>query len=177
MKLVYLLTITVSNLLTARCEPFVLADGALIIPVGSVLVGAVFVLRDLIQMKHGRADTYTVIARATVLSMALCIITGETAHVAVASLAAFLASEVLDTEVFTRMRGNLIGRILLSGTVGGALDSIIFVVLGLSPIGAGVLPWSLVPAAVSGQVVTKLLLQFVAAGWLILRNPERETKP
>lgn len=177
MRIAYLLIITASNLLTAKLDPFILAGGTLIVPVGSVLVGAVFVLRDLIQIRHGRSATYTTIAQATFLSVALSYITGETAHVAVASLVAFLAGEIFDTEIFTRTRGTLASRILLSGVVGGTLDSVIFVMLGLSPVGAASLPWSLVPAAILGQVSVKLLLQFAAAGWLMLRNPERKRNP
>lgn len=175
MRTAYLLLIAASNLLTAKIPPFVLAEGVLIIPVGSVLVGAVFVLRDLIQMQHGRADTYITIARATFLSAALCIITGETAHIALASLMAFLAGEVIDTEIFTRVRSTLANRVLLSGLVGGTLDSVVFVVFGMSPAGANILPWSLVPAAVLGQVVAKLLLQFVAAGWCYKTTKGRGT--
>lgn len=174
MRIAYLLLIAASNLMTAKFDPFVLAEGALIIPVGSIFVGTVFVLRDLIQMKHGRASTYTVIIWATGLSMSLNILTGETAHVALASLIAFLVGEIVDTEVFTRKSGNLASKVLLSGIVGGTLDSVVFVTFGLSPIGAAVLPWDLVPACILGQVVAKLLLQFLAAGWLARRKLERE---
>lgn len=167
--------ITASNLLTAKLDPFVLADGVLIVPVGSVFVGAVFVLRDMIQLRHGLTATYLTIAWATGLSLILGFLTGETPHVATASLAAFLVGEIVDTEIFTRTRRTLANRVLLSGAIGGTLDSIVFVVLGLSPLGAEVLPWALIPAAILGQVVAKLLLQFMAAGWLLLRNPERKT--
>lgn len=175
MRITYLLIITASNLLTAKIDPFVLAGGALVIPVGSVLVGAVFILRDMIQLRHGRTATYIAIVRATILSMSLSICMGETAHIALASLVAFLAGEIIDTEVFTRTRGTLASRVMLSGVVGGTLDSVAFVVLGLSPLGAGVLSWASIPAAILGQVVAKLLLQLTAAGWLLLRNPERKT--
>lgn len=173
MRIAYLLLITVSNLLTAKFDPFVLADGVLIIPVGSILVGALFVLRDMIQLRRGRPATYRVIAWATGVSMGLSYILGEPVQVAWASLIAFTASEIIDTEIFTRTRSTLANRILLSGVVGGTIDSIVFVIVGLSPVGSGALSWSLVPAAIFGQVIAKLLLQIAASGWLALKKGGR----
>lgn len=173
MRLLYLLLIALSNVLTAKFNPFVLAGGLLVIPVGSLFAGAVFVLRDLVQMKHGRANTYRLILWATFLSVALSIALGDTAHVAAASLVAFFLSEAIDTELFSRMRTSLGERVLVSGAVGGCLDSTIFVVYGLSPLASGVLPWDVVPFAVLGQTLVKLLVQFVAAGWLLLKKGGR----
>jgi uncharacterized PurR-regulated membrane protein YhhQ (DUF165 family) len=170
MRLLYLLLIALSNVLTAKFNPFVLAGGLLVIPVGSLFAGAVFVLRDLVQMKHGRANTYKLILGATFLSVALSHALGNTAHVAAASMVAFFISEAADTELFSRMRTSLVKRVLVSGTVGGCLDSTIFVVLGLSPWASGILPWNLVPFAILSQTLVKLLVQLVAAGWLILRR-------
>ena len=173
MRLLYLLLIALSNVLTAKFNPFVLAGGFLVIPVGSLFAGAVFVLRDLVQMKHGRTNTYKLILWATLLSVALSHALGDTAHVAAASMTAFLLSEALDTELFSRMRASLSKRVLVSGALGGCLDSTIFVVFGLSPIAANVLPWDVVPFAIFGQTLVKLLVQFMAAGWLISKKGGR----
>lgn len=174
MRFLYLLTIAAANVLTAKFDPLFLAGGVLIIPVGSVLAGAVFVLRDMVQLIHGRANTYKLILWATLLSVALSYALGDTAHVAVASMAAFFVSEAVDTEIFTRLHRSLSARVLVSGVVGGFLDSIIFVVFGLSPMGAGMLPWNLVPFAIMGQILVKLLAQVVAgfAAWSKLRRLE-----
>ena len=59
-------------------------------------------------------------------------------------------------------------RVLYSGIVGGIFDSVIFVILGLSPIGSGVLPWVAVPYAIVGQLVFKTLMQFI--GCLIIKR-------
>lgn len=173
MRLLYLLLIALSNVLTAKFNPFVLAGGLLVIPVGSLFAGAVFVLRDLVQMKHGRSNTYKLILGATFLSVALSRALGDTAHVAAASMAAFFVSEAIDTELFSRMRASLTKRVLVSGAVGGCLDSTIFVVFGLSPLAANTLPWGIVPFAVLGQTLVKLLVQLVAAGGLVLRKGGR----
>ena len=162
MRFLYLLTIAAANVLTAKFDPLFLAGGVLIIPVGSVLAGAVFVLRDMVQLIHGRTNTYKLILWATLLSVTLSHALGDTAHVAAASMAAFFVSEAVDTEIFTRLRTSLSARVLVSGVVGGFIDSTIFVVFGLSPMGAGVLPWNLVPFAIMGQILAKLLAQVVA---------------
>ena len=170
MRSLYLLLIIVANLLTAKFNPLDLFDGALIVPVGSIFAGVVFVLRDLVQMKHGKTATYKLITCATALSAGLSILLGDTAHVAAASVAAFFASEAIDTEIFSRLRKPLATRILLSGIVGGCVDSALFVVLGLSPFGANMLTWAAVPSAIAGQMLVKILAQLPAAGWVLTRR-------
>lgn len=54
-------------------------------------------------------------------------------------------------------------RVFYSGIVGGFLDSIVFVVVGLSPLGAGFIPWAAVPAAIVGQIIVKTVMQMVGA--------------
>jgi uncharacterized PurR-regulated membrane protein YhhQ (DUF165 family) len=175
MRFLYLLLIAAANLLTAKFDPLVMAGGTLIIPVGSLFAGAVFILRDLVQLKHGKRKTYTTILWAAALSAVLSVGLGDTAHVAVASVAAFFASEAADTEIFSRLRRSLLARILLSGVVGGCLDSILFVLLGLSPLGANMIPWETVPSAVLGQMLVKIGVQVVAAVYLLIRQ-ERNKK-
>lgn len=174
MRSLYLLLIAATNVLTAKFDPFVLCGGFLIIPVGSLFAGAVFVLRDKVQMKHGRRKTYTTILYAAIFSAITSLLLGDTAHVAVASVAAFFVSEAADTEVFSRVRSSLAARVAISGIVGGCLDTAVFVVLGLSPLGANMLPWSAVPFAMLGQVLAKTGVQIVAAGCLLLKEKARK---
>lgn len=170
MRSLYLLLIAAANLLTAKFDPLALAGGALIVPVGSLFAGAVFILRDMVQLKHGKRKTYTTILWAAALSAVLSVGLGDTAHVAVASVVAFFASEAADTEIFSRLRSSLVARVLLSGVVGGCVDSILFVLLGLSPLGAGMVPWAVVPSAVLGQMLVKVGVQIATAGYLLVRN-------
>lgn len=172
MRSLYLLLIAAANLLTAKFDPLILAGGALIVPLGSLFAGAVFILRDLVQMKHGKQKTYTTILGAAALSAVLSVGLGDTAYVAVASVVAFFASEAADTEIFSRVRRSLAARVLLSGIVGGCLDSVLFVLLGLSPLGAGMIPWAAVPSAVLGQMLVKVLVQFAAFLFIALRRKE-----
>lgn len=159
MIFLYLSIIVLSNVITAMFPPFSLFDGLLLIPTGSVFAGTTFMLRDFVQLRHGKQITYAAIAGATILSATISWIMGDTAFIAAASVIAFLVSESIDTEIFSRMKKSLGWRVILSGIVGGIADSIIFVVLGLSPIGATMLTWSVVPYAVLGQTIIKAVVQ------------------
>lgn len=170
MRFLYLLLIAAANLLTAKFDPLILAGGTLIVPLGSLFAGAVFILRDMVQLKHGRWKTYTAILLSAALSAVLSLCLGDTGHVAAASVVAFFVSETADTEIFTRVRRSLATRILLSGIVGGCLDSVLFVILGLSPVGAGMISWESVPSAVLGQMLVKLVVQFTAFLYLSSRK-------
>lgn len=176
MRFLYLLTIAVANILTAKFRPFILFDGLLIIPVGSLLVGATFMLRDVVQVKHGKRKTYRAILIALLLSAVMSVALGDTIHVAMASAAAFFVSEAIDTEIFTRLRRSIASRVLWSGFVGGTVDSAIFVIFGLAPIGAEVLTWAEVPFAIIGQTAIKAVVQIAAIviGWSHLRRLEEE---
>ncbi|ERM19692.1 hypothetical protein P615_10110 [Brevibacillus laterosporus PE36] len=80
-----------------------------------------------------------------------------------ASIITFAVSETTDTEIYSRLKLPFHLRVAYSGIVGGVLDSIIFVVIGLSPLGANILPWTAVFLAIVGQIIVKTLVQLVAA--------------
>ena len=177
MRCLYLLLIVASNLITAKFNPIVIANGILIIPMGSLFAGAIFVLRDFVQIKHGKNKTYLTIFFAAVLSALSSAIIGDTVHVALASIIAFFISEAADTEIFSVIKNSLPVRVLLSGIIGGCLDSVIFVILGLSPIGANMLAWRLVPYAILGQMLTKAIVQIAALIYLIIfKNYKKEAE-
>ena len=50
-----------------------------------------------------------------------------------------------------------------SGLVGGTLDSVVFVIIGLSPIGADFIPWGAIPVAILGQWFFKIGIQAIGA--------------
>lgn len=155
----YILSIVIANIVTARFAPLDL--GLLIIPWGTLLVGCTFIFRDLVQQQIGRKKTYFVILIALMLSAISSFILGDTLWIAFASAFSFLISEASDTEIFTRFKGSFANRVLFSGIVGGVLDSAIFAIIGLSPIGAGYLPWEVVPYAILGQALVKCFMQFI----------------
>jgi len=159
--LFYLLSIVIANVLTARFAP--LEFGVFIVPMGTLFVGATFIFRDLVQNKYGRAKTYLFILIALVLSALVSFMLGDTLMIVMASALSFVIAETADTEIYTRLKLPMAWRILYSGIVGGFLDSVIFVIVGLSPLGAGILPWEAVPTAILGQIIVKTVIQMFGA--------------
>lgn len=157
--ILYLLSIVAANIITAKFAPLTL--GVFIIPYGSFLIGATFILRDLTQNQIGKKKTYFVILTALLLSAITSYLLGDGLYIVSASLIAFLVSETVDTEIYTKLKLKLEYRVLYSGLFGGLLDSTIFVVIGLSPIGAGFLKWNQVVAAIVGQIIIKSVMQFI----------------
>lgn len=158
--LFYVAAIVIANIVTASFAP--LSLGAFLIPCGTLFIGLTFILRDLVQNQHGKATTYKVIGLALLISAISSSLLGDTLWIVFASACAFLVSETTDTEIYSRLKLPMSWRVLYSGIVGGVLDSVIFVVIGLSPIGANFVPWEFVPMAILGQVIVKTLLQMAA---------------
>ena len=164
--ILYLLSIVIANVVTARFAP--MQFGVFIVPMGTLFVGATFIFRDLVQNKYGRVKTYLFIFTALGLSALVSFSLGDTLMIVVASALSFVIAETADTEIYTRLKLPMAWRVFYSGIVGGFLDSVVFVVIGLSPLGAGMLPWEAIPTAILGQVIVKTVIQM--AGALILHQ-------
>ena len=160
----YLLAIVLANVITAAFMPLQL--GMFLIPYGTWLIGATFVLRDMMQKKYGRKVAYKAIFVALVLSAITSKLLGDTLAITFASAVSFLISESADTEIYTRFKVTFLKRVFTSGLVSSFLDSAIFIVLGLSPLISGFLPWEAVPNAIGGQFIVKTLMQVL--GVLVL---------
>lgn len=157
----YLAAIIIANIITATVTPARIFG--FIVPTGTWFIGLTFIFRDLVQVRYGRKVSYMSIASALVVSALMSLQLGDMLPITVASGLAFLVSETLDTEVFTRLKNSFANKVFISGVVGGAFDSSIFVIFGLSPLGAGILPWAAVLSAISGQWLIKTLMQGIAA--------------
>ncbi|RUS58119.1 hypothetical protein QI30_02490 [Kurthia sp. 3B1D] len=157
----YLICIVTANVVTASLAPF--HFGIFIVPMGTFFIGATFILRDLVQNKYGRKKTYGLIALALLLSAIVSASLGDTLLIVAASALSFLLSETADTEIYSRLKLPMAWRVFYSGIVGGILDSAVFVIIGLSPLGANILPWEAVPAAIIGQIIVKTVLQLIGA--------------
>lgn len=157
----YLAAITTANVVTASFAPMI--AGPLIIPWGSYFVGATFVLRDLVQNRYGKTNAYKTIVAALILSALISYALGDSLMIVLASAITFAVAESADTEIYSRIRASVAKRVFYSGLVGGFLDSTIFVIIGLSPIGAGFVPWSAVPYAILGQMIIKFAMQAIGA--------------
>ncbi|MBK5500333.1 VUT family protein [Peribacillus sp. TH14] len=162
--ILYLVSIVTANVVTAAFAPLQL--GVCIIPMGTLLIGGTFIFRDLVQNKFGRVKTYVCIVTALILSACVSFLLGDTLLIVFASALSFVVAETADTEIYTRLKLPMSWRVFYSGIVGGFFDSVIFVVIGLSPLGANVLPWEAVPAAIFGQIIVKTVIQSIGAALL-----------
>lgn len=110
-------------------------------PAGWVAVGAILVLRDWTQQVAGLVWTLLLVPVGGLLSYGIGEAAGWTSlqRIALASLAAFVVSETLEAAVFTPLRRrNLTWGVAVSGTVGNAADSAVFLWLaGFALFGPG----------------------------------------
>jgi queuosine precursor transporter len=159
--IMYLIAIIAANVITAAYAPLIM--GPFIVPMGTLLIGATFIFRDLVQNKYGRGKTYLFIVIALILSALVSFLLGDTLLIVLASALSFAVAETTDTEIYTRLKLPMAWRVFYSGLVGGLLDSVIFVIIGLSPLGANFLPWEAVPFAILGQVIVKTIIQGMGA--------------
>lgn len=159
---IYLLSIILANVITARFAPMEI--GPLIIPYGTLLIGLTLVMRDMVQNRFGRLQTYLLIGLALVLSAISSHLLGDPLWIVFASTLSFIISETADTEIYTRFKLPFVKRVMFSGVVAGFLDSALFVIIGIGPLGLAFVPWSLVPYAILGQWVAKVVMQLVVAG-------------
>jgi hypothetical protein len=101
-------------------------------PAGVFCIGAVLVLRDWIQQLRGLVWTMPLVYTAGLISWAAGDLAGWTAleKIAIASVVAFTVSETVEAVVFTPIRNrNLSAGVALSGTIGNAVDSYLFLTI------------------------------------------------
>ncbi len=101
-------------------------------PAGVFCIGAVLVLRDWIQQLRGLYWTMPLVYAAGLISWGVGDLAGWTAleKIAIASVIAFSVSETIEAAVFTPLRKrNLSLGVALSGTVGNAIDSYLFLTI------------------------------------------------
>ncbi|MCP1355062.1 VUT family protein [Aneurinibacillus migulanus] len=169
--ILYILSILAANVITASIQP--VAFGSFIVPAGTFLIGVTFILRDMVQNSIGKKRTYGVIIIALILSAITSYILGDTLYIVLASALSFVFSEASDTEIYSRLKGTIVKRVAVSGLIGGTLDSCIFVIVGLSPIGLDFIPWEAVPSAIFSQMIVKGILQIAGASLLNIQKFKR----
>lgn len=151
----YLLCITTANVLTASFAPTSFLG--FIVPLGTFFIGINFLLRDFLQLKHGKKKTYLIIVIALLVSGITSKLLGDTLNIVYASALSFLISELADTEIFSLLKERYLARFIVSGVVAGSLDSVIFAFVGLYA--SGFIPLSAIPSAIAGQIIVKSLMQ------------------
>jgi uncharacterized PurR-regulated membrane protein YhhQ (DUF165 family) len=130
----------------------------LMAPSGVLMIGAALVLRDLVQRRLGVAMSVAAILIGAGVSGLFAPL-----PLVLASVAAFLLSELADLAVYTPLaRRRLMTAVLLSGLVGLVVDSIVFLWLAFGSLNF-----------LSGQVVGKALMVLLAlplVAWLRRRD-------
>lgn len=120
----------------------VMLPGGAVWPPMSVAVGIIFVLRDYAQRAAGSRAVLGWMLAGAAISYAMA-----SPVVAVASLAAFMVSEVVDWIVYTVTRRSFVERVAISSAASAPIDSVVF----LSMIGM------LSPASVAIMTASKLI--------------------
>ena len=151
----YAATIPAANWMignVGQCIP----DGPCLIPVGFglvapsgvLMIGAALVLRDAVHRLLGWQWAIAAILFGAVLSFQF-----SPPALVVASVAAFLISELADLAVYAPLqRKRLVLAVIASGVVGAAIDSAVFLWMAFGSIDF-----------IAGQIVGKLWMTFVAA--------------
>jgi uncharacterized PurR-regulated membrane protein YhhQ (DUF165 family) len=153
-------TIPLANWLISNVGTVCIPDGPCLIPVGFGLmapagvlaIGLALVLRDLVQRYLGLTAAFLAIVVGCVLSFLLA-----DPHIAMASAAAFLLSELADLAVYTPLaRRRLPLAVAASGLAGAVIDSALFLWLAFGSLDL-----------MAGQVVGKLYASALFAAWLV----------
>lgn len=156
----YVAVFAAASIITAHTIPAEI--GPFLVTWGTWIIGVTFVLRDAVHLAYGRRVAYVGVALALIVAAVTSSLLGDSLAIVVGSSVAIAISESLDTEVFARWRGGLASRIVLSGLVGGVADSVVFVLIALSPLWSGIVPWSAVPNVIAGQIIAKAAIQLLA---------------
>lgn len=156
LALVYVGTVWAANQAVAYFGLIPVGFG-LLAPAGTLFAAAALILRDEVQQHAGK----TVAILAVLVGAALSYVTAGPA-LALASGAAFLAAELVDMAVFTLLARRPLRARLLSNTIGGVLDTWLFLTIAGFP---------LTLDTMGGQLLVKLgYATIVVALWMRLRD-------
>lgn len=160
--LAYVGSVVAANALTATYG-LVPAGLGLLVPAGTYCAGLALAFRDVVHERVGRAGSVAAIVVGTVLTAFL------SPELALASAAAFGASEMLDMAVYGPLRRHGWKRaVVCSNVVGAVADTLIFLSLAGFPITA---------SAVTGQLLVKAVwvtALFVAVVVVVRRAVPRQ---
>lgn len=140
----YLVAVVAANIASVHLPLWTV--GGMLVPAGTLFVGAALTLRDLVHDRCGaRGVTAGILAGAGLSAVV------ASPRIAVACVAAFTVSEVLDTLVYTRLRHcTRAGAVAASNTVGLVIDSVLFVPLAFGGLAA-------LPGQITGKAAATVL--------------------
>ncbi len=110
-------------------------------PAGAVAIGLTFSARDFMQKRYGKVGCWGWMLVASVITFLF------NQQLAFASFSAFFIAEFSDWLIYTRTKGSLGKRLILSNLISTPLDSLIFVLLAFGPV------WP----AIWGQAIIKMI--------------------
>ncbi len=110
-------------------------------PAGAVAIGLTFSARDFMQERYGKFGCWGWMLVASIITFLF------NQQLALASFSAFFIAEFSDWLIYTRTKGSLEKRLILSNLISTPLDSLIFVLLAFGPI------WP----AIWGQAIIKMI--------------------
>lgn len=155
----YAATIPAANYMIGNVGTFCVPDGPCLIPVGFgitapsgvLMIGLALLLRDAVHETLGKYWALTAIGFGGILSFILA-----DPFIAVASIVAFLVSELSDFAVYSKIRerSRELG-VLASGVVGSIIDSVLFLYLAFGSL-----------AHIDGQIIGKIGVTVIAAAGL-----------
>lgn len=165
----YLLTIVVANLVTLIFLPTRI--GILVIPPSSYFMGFTFILGNLLQDKVGNRKSKYFIWIGLVLSALICFLLQFSQSVVIASGIAFIVSQLASNSIYRYFQRTKIPKsnkdsLFIASAIGSLLDVILFVVLGLSPIGINSVRGFDIILAIVSQFFVQTILQYLATLFL-----------
>jgi uncharacterized PurR-regulated membrane protein YhhQ (DUF165 family) len=166
----YIACIPAANWLIGHVGTVCVPQGPCLIPVapgllapsGVLVIGAALLLRDLVQRRFGIPVSLACILTGAALSFFIA-----PPGLALASAAAFLASEFLDFSVYTPLaRKRFVTALLASCAAGAVLDSALFLWLAFGNL-----------EHIAGQVIGKLYAVTAFAAFTAARRRSAEVAP
>ncbi|WP_231648464.1 VUT family protein [Saccharothrix sp. NRRL B-16348] len=140
----YLVAVVAANIASVHWPPLIV--GGMLLPAGTLFVGAGLTLRDLVHDRCGALGVTAGILAGAGLSALFA-----SPRIAVACVVAFTVSEVLDTLVYTRLRHRTrTTAVAASNAAGLVVDSVLFVPLAFGGVAA-------LPGQITGKAVATIL--------------------
>lgn len=137
-----------------------------LVSVAVFIFGITFTQRDRVH-HYGRYCVYGMIGAAAILNCLEAALLGVSWRIILASFAAIILAEFVDTEVYQRhIRRPWLGRVAISNAVSIPLDSLLFNGIAF----LGVFEPGLLGSIIFGEIVVKTLVGGVTALWRLPRS-------
>ena len=166
----YVAVVAVSNLLV---DKFIDLGAFGLLSAGTITFGITFTIRDLahqasVQAGLGRRPVFLMIGIAAVVNVFVAMATGTPARFLAASFLAILISEVIDTEIYHRLRSrSWLVRVLSSNAVSVPLDSSIFTIVAFLGVAGydAITMVQIVQADLIFKFLVGTVLALIKTGW------------